>query len=246
MSELRHSAGAKLGVLGGMGPLATIDFLRKLVERTPGSADQDHIPMILHSVPQIPDRSMAFLAGSDIPWAYLVSGLFTLQNAGAQLIAIPCNTAHVWHKRLSGIASVPVLHIGRLTGEAIGSGRAAPHRIGILATDATLRADIYHTELGLRGIAVVPPPDGDQSAFVMAGIRAVKAGDVPQGRLLLEKAAARLAEAGAEAILMACTEVPLALDGIDLGVPTIDPTTILAEACVTWWTTNFAPERAVA
>lgn len=239
MATTMHQAGEKLGVLGGMGPLATVDFMQKVIGLTPGRTDQDHIPLIVHSVPQIPDRSSAFLAGSDTPWAYLLSGLYTLQGAGARVIAIPCNTAHVWHGRLAEKAQAEILHIGTVTSERIGAMLGAGARIGLLATDATLHARIYHDRLEAAGFTVLQPDMAAQRDHVMAGIHAVKAGDIGKGRDCLTRAAATLIADGADAVVMACTEIPIALEGVSFAVPTVDPTAALAQRCVDRWQSRF-------
>ncbi|MFT4063785.1 aspartate/glutamate racemase family protein [Paraburkholderia sp.] len=225
----------RLGVLGGMGPLATVDFMRKLILGTPGTRDQDHLPVIAYSVPQIPDRSEAFLNGSDAPWPYLLEGLRTLEHAGAQAIAIPCNTAHVWHARLAMQSSTTILHIGRSACGQIAARLPRGSRVGVLATSATLAARIYHDELEAAGMTVVEPDAATQREAVMRGIRAVKAGELAHGAALLLDAARSLERAGVAALLLACTEIPLALAGAPLAVPTIDPTAALAHACIAWW-----------
>jgi aspartate racemase len=234
---MNHTASAlpTLGVLGGMGPLATVDFMHKVIDATPARHDQDHIPVIVHSVPQIPDRSTAFLTGSDAPWDYLLAGLRVLENAGADAIAIPCNTAHLWHGRLAAATRVPVLHIGHAACDAIGRRADSVRRVGLLATSATLQARIYHSELERAGILVVMPGASRQETQVMAGIHAVKAGQLEQGRLLLRSAAEALADSPVDALLLACTEIPVALAGQSFGVPVLDATDMLARECVAWW-----------
>jgi aspartate racemase len=223
----------RLGVLGGMGPLATADFLVKLIQATPAASDQDHMPVIVHNVPQVPDRSTAFLAGSDAPWPHLLDGLRTLERAGCAAIAIPCNTAHVWHQRLAEASALPVLHIGEAALAAL--TRRFPHarRVGILATAATLKARIYHDQLAARGIEALEPDEAMQSIYVSAGIKAVKAGRLDDARALLSGAADALVGRGADALLLACTEIPVALAGA--AYHAIDPTDALARACVDWW-----------
>lgn len=234
---MSHTASAfpKLGVLGGMGPLATVDFMHKVIDATPAHRDQEHIPVIVHSVPQIPDRSTAFLTGSDAPWDYLLAGLRVLENAGADAIAIPCNTAHLWHGRLAAASRVPVLHIGQAACNAI-CRRADPvTRIGLLATSATLQARIYDSELERAGIEVVTPCASSQETQVMKGINAVKAGQLEQGRMLLCGAAEALADSQVDALLLACTEIPVALAGLTFGAAVFDATDMLARECVAWW-----------
>ncbi|BBQ00553.1 aspartate racemase [Burkholderia sp. SFA1] len=225
----------RLGVLGGMGPLATADFLVKLIRATPAESDQEHMPVIVHNVPQVPDRSTAFLAGSDAPWPHLLDGLRTLEAAGCAAIAIPCNTAHVWHARLAKETARPVLHIGEAAVDALLRQCPGARRVGILATQATLQARIYHDPLAANGIESIAPDDALQATHVSAAIGAVKAGRIDDARLLLTHAARALIASGADALLLACTEIPVALTGVSLGAPAIDPTDALARACVGWW-----------
>jgi aspartate racemase len=225
----------RLGVLGGMGPLATADFLVKVIQATPAASDQEHMPIIIHNVPQIPDRSRAYLSGSDAPWPHLLAGLRTLEVAGASAIAIPCNTAHVWHARLASETHLPVLHIGRAALESLALECPQARRVAILATTATLRARIYHDPLAQRGYVPLEPDDAMQASHVSAAIAAVKAGRIEEGRVLLAEAAEALACKGAQALLMGCTEIPVALAGARLDMPCVDPTHALARSCVEWW-----------
>jgi len=225
----------RLGVLGGMGPLATADFLVKLIQATPAQSDQEHMPVIVHNVPQVPDRSSAFLAGSDAPWPHLLDGLRTLEGAGCAAIAIPCNTAHVWHARLAKETTLPVLHIGEAAVDALSRQCPGARGVGILATRATLQARIYHDQLATNGIDAITPDYALQSTHVSAAIDAVKAGRIDEARGLLTHAARTLIAAGADALLLACTEIPVALAGVALDAPVVDPTDALARACVGWW-----------
>ncbi|BAN26851.1 cysteate racemase [Caballeronia insecticola] len=229
----RPAALARLGVLGGMGPLATADFLVKLIQATPAASDQEHMPVIVHNVPQVPDRSAAFLAGSDAPWPHLLDGLRTLEAAGCSAIAIPCNTAHVWHRRLAQETALPVLHIGEAALRALAYRYPEARRVGVLATAATLKARIYHEQLSARGIEAIEPGDDLQTTHVAAGIAAVKAGRIDEARAWLSHAATHLIARGADALLLACTEIPVALSGVALNA--VDPTEALARACVDWW-----------
>jgi aspartate racemase len=225
----------RLGVLGGMGPLATVDFMHKLIRATPGNSDQEHMPVVVYSVPQIPDRSQAFLRGSDEPWPYLLEGLRTLEQSGARAIAIPCNTAHAWHARLASTTNATVLHIGKAACDQIAATCNPGCRVGILATGATLAARIYHGDLEALGANVVEPDAAVQQQSVIAGIHAVKAGRVDLGAEHLLDAVRHLQTHAVDVLLLACTEIPVALAGLPLGLPAIDPTDALAHACVTWW-----------
>lgn len=226
-----------LGVLGGMGPLATADFYAKLVERTSASRDQEHIPVVIYAVPQVPDRTAALLRGGPSPLPALHAGLRTLLAAGAQAIAIPCNTAHAWYDELAAASPIPILHIADAAADAAAriAGRGA--RLGLVATSGTLATDFYPRRLAERGFECLTPTEGEMRELVMPGIGDVKAGAIDAGGRLLERAVGALLERGAAAVVLGCTEVPLALDRLasPLGARSVDATAALAEACVEWW-----------
>ena len=127
-----------LGVLGGMGPLATVDFLQKLIEETPATRDQDHIPVIAYSVPQVPDRPRAIAGTGESPLPHMLAGIRTLKSAGAQAVAIACNTAHYWYDDLVQQGGLPVLHIADAAC-AVFAGKKA-QRVGLIATQGTAAA----------------------------------------------------------------------------------------------------------
>ncbi|OXY82917.1 aspartate/glutamate racemase family protein [Oceanimonas doudoroffii] len=222
-----------IGILGGMGPLATVDFVTKIIHQTPASRDQDHLPLLVHSVPQIPDRTACLLENKESPLEALLKGLNTLISGGAGCIAIPCNTAHYWYEPLAQASSVPILHIARacaaaLAGEKVGS-------VGLLATDGTLKAGFYARELAEFGIALTTPRPELQRR-VMEGIYLVKSGAVKQGAQMLDGCMADMLQQGVERVILGCTEIPFALDSIGsahahLGM---DATRALAAACVQW------------
>ncbi len=221
-----------IGILGGMGPMATVDFMKKIVEAKPASGDQEHVPVIAHNDPRIPDRSDAILGAGPSPLPSLLHGLQILVAAGARCIAIPCNTAHHWHAELAAQSPVPVLHIADAVGDVLRARGLS--RVGLLATDGTLMARIYQ-RADAPDMTWLTPNAEDQRQ-VMAGIRAVKAGDIAQGKILLETAARALLARGAEVIVMACTEIPLALESSEFAQEfCLDATQALAAECVAWW-----------
>jgi aspartate racemase len=225
-----------LGILGGMGPLATADFLAKLIAATPAASDQEHIPTLVCSLPQIPDRTAAIVGTGPSPLPALTAAAHLLEEAGAQVIAIPCNTAHHWHAALAGTVSIPVLHIAEAVVDRLGRhGDARP--LGLLASTGTLAAGVYRDPARRAGVRLLTPLGDDQEALVMAAIRSVKAGDIDSARRRLELAARRLLDRGAWAVVMACTEIPVGLAAApaDLTARLVDATAILADRCVAWW-----------
>ncbi|MDP1718413.1 MAG: amino acid racemase, partial [Burkholderiales bacterium] len=142
----------KLGVLGGMGPMATVDFLHKLVDRTPAQADHEHIPVIVHSVPQLPDRMQAIFDNGASPLPKLMEAIETLQAAGAVCIAMPCNTAHYWYEEFEPSAKVPFLHIADTALAAIDSGNLSGACLGLMGTRGTLKAGFYQKRFAARRV----------------------------------------------------------------------------------------------
>ena len=221
-----------IGVLGGMGPLATIDFMHKLLAATPAARDQDHLPLLVSSIPQVPDRTAAFRGEGASPLPALVESGRRLVDGGAALLVMPCNTAHLWFEPLQAALGVPMLHIVDMAlAEArrhVGAG--AP--LGLLATEATLDSGLYTARAA--DVAWRLPTPAEREAWITPGIAAVKAGDLGCGRMLLGKAAAALAARGAQALVLGCTEIPLVVDAGTAPVPVIDATAALARATVAW------------
>lgn len=223
-----------VGVLGGMGPLATVDFLRKIVEETPASCDQEHIPLVIYSVPQIPDRSHSIIADGESPLPMLLRGAKTLQDSGAAFIAIPCNTAHYWHQALAAGLDIPVLHIADCVCAQIRRMNSGSAPIGVLATAGTLQAGFYREKLEADGHPMLCPPADEQADLVGHGIQLVKQGKILEGGRLLDAALEHLLARGAGTVILACTEIPLGLAAIasQRQSRTIDATLSLARACV--------------
>jgi aspartate racemase len=219
-----------LGVLGGMGPQATADFLAKLAACTEAQSDQQHLPVVAWSVPQIPDRTSAILHGGDSPLGPMLHGVRMLYALGATAIVIPCNTAHYWYDDLSARAGLPILHIVDAAADQISSARPEARRLGLLATEGTLRSGIYQNRLPAKFEVIEPDPVS--IVGVMHGIAEVKAGRLDAARPLFDEAAEALRRKGTDAILLACTEIPLAAPQ---GDDVFDVTDALARRCVTFF-----------
>nr|WP_255463853.1 amino acid racemase [Pantoea formicae] len=226
-----------MGVLGGMGPLATVDFMHKLLLATPAVNDQQQIPVVAWNVPQIADRQRALAGKGPSPLPQLLQALNKLTEAGASHIAIPCNTAHHWYDALAAASAVPVLHIVETTLSALETLTERPKHVGLIATQGTLDAGWYQQGLTKLGISPVLPTAKEMDEWFVPGCYAVKRDErVQAGELLLRQALA-LQERGAQILILACTEVPLALQAVDTSslTPTLDPATLLAERCSQLW-----------
>ena len=219
-----------LGILGGMGPLATADFLRKLVEATPVTRDQDHLETITLCASAIPDRIAAMEGRGPDPLPAMIAGVRRLEAAGATRLAIPCNTAHHWCEGLQAATALPVLHIVDAVLAAM-ARRAVPRGpVGLLATTGTLRAGLYPTRLAAHGYECRPSPDPDE---VMRAIGLVKANRIGEAAVAFRRQVEGLLAAGCRQVVLACTEIPLALaEADDLQPVLIDATEALARACV--------------
>lgn len=225
-----------VGVLGGMGPAATLDFLHKMLAATPARSDQEHVPVLVASIPQVPDRTAAFRGDGASPLPALLASARRLAEGGAGLLVMPCNTAHLWFDELqAALPDLPMLHlVDAALAEAVEiAGPTA--RIGLLATDATLAAGLYpnRTPAG-SALQWLMPTAGEMLDAVMPGIAAVKSGELERGTALLRRAADALARRGAQALVLGCTEIPLVLTRDRSPLPVIDATAALARRAVAW------------
>lgn len=240
----RHTSRAisscKLGIVGGVGPAATVDFMDKIIRRTTASRDQDHIRMIVEHNPQIPDRTDNLVHGGIDPTIPLYSACKKLEQAGADAIAIPCNTAHAFIDRIQHHLAVPILNMLELTVDHIVRNHPDRKNIGLLATTGTVQSGIYRTVLKRAGLNCLVP-DKEFQEMVMAVIyspEGVKAGfDKEFCRQKLDCVVEHLRDNGGEAIILGCTELPLVLPATTGRItdpaflPVFDPTDILAGRC---------------
>ena len=231
---------AAVGILGGMGPAATADFYRKLVQATPAARDQDHLAVLVEADPSIPDRTAAFLHGGPSPLPWLRRAGKALECRGAALVVMPCNTAHLWHAAVAQQLCVPLLHIVDAVAQdlcdQLGDRAAGGLRVGLLGTSATVAGELYPRRAAgdarTAGWTWELPPAGEQ-AELEAGIAAIKASAPHEGAARIRRVYDALADRGVDAIVQACTEVPLALEGHACrGVATSDSTAALARFTV--------------
>ena len=212
-----------LGVLGGMGPAATTDFLAKLQAATPAGRDADHIRVLMDLNPRVPDR-MAEPVAATVELGRMAE---RLKAMGAEVMAMPCNTAHATADgiRAAGLPFVDM--IAETTAVAVGQGARV---VGVLATPGG--EALYQAALAKAGATAVLP-EGEARSELIALIQGVKAGEVgPEARGAMAGLAAGLVARGAEAVIAGCTEVPLLLSAGDVSVAFADSAEVLARACV--------------
>ena len=227
--------GGMLGVLGGMGPLASAEFMRRLTLLTPAGRDQDHVPAILWSDPRVPDRIAGHLGTGESPLPALLRGLRGLQAAGCGAVVMPCNTAHGWHGAMQAASPVPILHIVDAAEAELARLGVAPGPVGLMGTAGTLAMRLYQDRLEPKGWRFLEPAPDEMAALVLPAIAGVKVGDVAAARAPLAEMARRLQARGAQAVVLACTEMPLALGGGPaLAVPVCDTVDALARAAIRW------------
>jgi aspartate racemase len=225
-----------LGVLGGMGPLASAHFMTRLTLLTPAARDQDHIPAILWSDPRVPDRTRTHVPGAEDPLPALLQGIAGLRAAGAAAIVIPCNTAHGWYEPMRRAAGVPVLHIVDAVNAELGRVAAAPGPVGIMATEATLAMRLYQDGLEAQGWRCIAPSAAAMQQLVNPAIALIKANRVAEAYAPLADCVAGLVAEGARTLIVACTDIPMGLQaGPAVEVPIVDSTDALAKSAIAWW-----------
>lgn len=220
----------KLGVLGGLGPMASAYFLQLVIQMSEAQTDQEHIEVILHSKPQIPDRTRYILGqSSDNPVPQMVQAGKGLAAQGAELLAIPCITAHYFQEQLEAQIGVPILNAIEET--AFYLKQAGIVRVGLLATDGTLSSRLFQRCLAQHGISCITPQDEDQRAVMHLIYDNVKAGK-PVEFPLFEAVSERLFAQEAQVILLACTELSLIKRDHVLGAGFLDVLEVLARKAV--------------
>lgn len=224
---------SRIGILGGMGPSATVDFMDKLIRLTPATRDQQHLPVIVANLPHVPDRSSAILGHGEDPLPALLQGIDLLNRVEVGVVAIPCNSSHHWYAQMAERSNAPIIHIAQACVAAI---PAVPHaRIAILATRGALASGFYQAALQARGLEYVVPDASGVQNHVDACIKAIKGGDMPGGTAALNAVFSAMALAGATAAILGCTELPVAARAADpTAMALIDSSLELARATVTF------------
>ena len=221
-----------IGILGGMGPLATADLFRKIVTMTKAGCDRDHIRIYIDDNASIPDRTAAILSGGTDPVPVMADSLQKLVACGADCIIMPCNTAHYFLPRLQALTEVPFLSMLAATAKAC--AEAFPGKTAaILATKGTLATGLYEQALAKEGVACLIPDGEEQDALMRVIYDGVKADANPEAyRGDMKTVMSRQLEKGADYFILGCTELPLAAQHLQLTEPMVDPTAELAKAAI--------------
>jgi aspartate racemase len=203
----------RLGVLGGMGPAASAEFMVRLIAQTPAKRDQDHIPTILWSDNTVPDRSTSMRNGDNKPLPYLLSGIQGLVSAGCNLIVIPCNTAHLWFNEMEKQASwhARIVHIVDSVADALRDVNVIDSKIGVMGTQATVELGLYQYRLNKLGWECIVPTKLEMDTLVQPAIDLIKANQIEQAHDMFITVIHSLIARGAKAVVLGCTEIPLSV-----------------------------------
>ena len=225
MADLRT-----LGVIGGLGPIATAHFMELIIRMTDAQTDQEHLDMIIYNRPSIPDRTSYILDQTrPNPLPEMIRVGNTLARQGAKLIAIPCMTAHYFHRELTRYIEAPIVHA--IHECAVHLKKHGITKAGIMATDGTIRSKLFQQELQKHGITPVIPGEEGQKCVMSVIYDDIKA-NRPAGMDKFDRAARELRDAGAQAIILGCTELSLVKRDYPIGAGYLDAMEVLARRCV--------------
>ena len=219
-----------LGIMGGMGPMATVDLFGKIVSQTRASRDQDHIHIIVDDDANIPDRRTSIANGDTLAGEGMLACARRLEAAGADILMIGCNTAHYFYDFVQKGVNLPILHMPQETAKEI--ARRGYTAAGILGTDMTIQMGLYHKALEAEGVTPVEPDEEGKKILMDIIYKGVKAGNMnPDLGPVLAKMEEMKAR-GAQCFILGCTELPVAFANADTDFDLIDPTNVLAQAAI--------------
>ena len=238
-----------IGIVGGMGPYAGLDLVRKVFDQTKASRDQDHINLVMVSFPkEIEDRTEFLIGRSQKnPARSIANVVLQLEKLGATVAGIPCNTAHaplifnkITQRLRKARCRTKLLNLIEETASYVGSMRAKPRRIGVLSTTGSMKTGLYSNALKEYGLDIVELDENSQANLVQEaiynssyGIKSQSNPVTDRARQLVMEALQLLKENGADVIILGCTELPLAVDQLEFaGLPLVDPAVIFARSLI--------------
>lgn len=226
----------KCGIIGGLGPSATVDLYRLIIKHTQAKRDQEHIRTIIDSHPQIPDRTAALLSGGQSPIDALVESINLLKDAQADVIVCPCNTAHIFLRQLQ--ESIQFNFIDMIEETISQLAKENIREVGLLSTAGTAQSEIYQKTGDRFGVKVLIPSKMGIAKEMEAiyGEKGIKAGPEYEksqlNKALLIEVMEEFKNQGVQTVILGCTELPLCLDASDTPMQLVNPTEILAKAVV--------------
>ena len=221
-----------MGVIGGLGPEATLDFYAKLLNKTNAKSDQEHFHVIINSNPKVPNRHASIAGTGPSAAPALVNSSKALKQAGADFLVMVCNTGHAYQKDIEEAVNLPFISMIEATANACLAINPKLQTVGILATDGALAANLYQNEFDKHGIKCLYPNSQEQEKL-MELVFKVKANDLSQAvKTQMKDLANSLIKQGAQIIVAACTEIPLILEQKDLTKPLVNSTDALVDASI--------------
>lgn len=223
-----------IGILGGMGPMATADLFEKIIKSTPASTDQEHLKVIIYNNPQIPSRIDAIINGTESPLKELISSAQLLEKAGADILVMPCNTAHFWYQDIQKAVNVRLVNMIENTADYVNVHKLdSNEKYMLFASAATVKTEMYQKEFSAKGLDVLTPSIGEQKIVSLA-IDEAKAGRLEDNSnlKLLSEIILKYHEMGICSFIAGCTEIPLLFPYTSGNYQPIDPTKILAQTVV--------------
>lgn len=219
-----------IGIIGGMGPLATVDLFKKIVANTKADTDQEHIKILIDNNTNIPDRTEAIVNDGKSPVPQLTRSAVTLWAMGAQILVMPCNTAHYFLSEVQKNVDIPILNMIEITGKHL--LKNGIKTVGLLATEGTINSRIYQNVFLKMGINIIEPDKEEQSVITDLIYNGVKAGnrdyDITDAKVVMRN----ILERGAETLILGCTELPVAMDMYHIDFDVCDPTLELAREAI--------------
>jgi aspartate racemase len=226
----------RLGILGGMGPAASAEYVVRLIQQTPATCDQDHIPFVLWNNPKVPDRSTSMQVGDNAPLPFLMEGIAMLKAMSCDLIVIPCNTAHFWFDDLIKL-NVRIIHIVDSVASALHKIGVTNTTIGIMGTKATVALGLYQDRLEKAGWNCIVPTKEETDTLVQPAIDLIKSGNMSQAHAMFMIVIDSLIARGAKAVVLGCTEIPLAVkEDTRNAIPLINSIDSLVKVAITEYT----------
>lgn len=223
-----------IGILGGLGPEATLDLYGKILAATGARADQEHLHVLIDSNPKVPDRNKAIAGTGEPATPALAAMARVLEAAGADFLVVACNTAHAFATDIQAAVRIPVVSQIEETVDAVLRRMPGIRRVGVLAGQGCVDAGVYQRAFARRGVSTLLPPTAGQRQLMQLIYR-IKAGDTgAETRAAVCALGLGLIDSGAELVVAGCTEVPLVLTAADLPGPMIDATAVLAERAVAY------------
>lgn len=219
-----------IGIIGGMGPMATVDLYKKIVELTPANSDKDHLHIVIDNNTSIPDRTESILGYGEKAIFELVRSAVKLEDIGADILIMPCNTAHFYYDEIKKFIKIPFINMVEETVKEI--RRKGINTVGILATDGTIKSGVYSRMCDKYGVKYIIPDEVSQREVMAVIYQGVKAGNFHIDTNGFKVAINKLENLGAEVLVLGCTELPIAFQMFHIEAKTIDPASILAKVAI--------------